>query len=86
MAEQGYSSCSRCRPDLAAAEKTYLYGDADTDGALTAEDARVALRCAVRLALCDELQAILADVDSDGRITPADARKILRAAIKLETI
>ena len=86
MAEQGYSPCSRCRPDLAAAEKTYLYGDADTDGTLTSEDARLVLRRAVRLEVFTDLQTILSDVDSDGAVTPADARRVLRAAIRLEAI
>lgn len=86
MAEQGYDPCARCRPDLAAAKKTYLYGDANTDGTLSAVDARLVLRFAVRLEAFSELQKILSDVDSDGAVTPADARGVLRAAVGLAVL
>ena len=86
MAELGYAPCSRCRPDLAAAEKTYLYGDLDADGRITPADARLVLRCAVFLEVFSDLQTTLADVDADGDVTPADARTVLRAAVGLEAL
>ena len=63
-------------------------GDVDADGAVTASDARLALRCAVGL----EKYArgsdayIACDADRDGTVTAADARLILRAAVGLEVL
>ena len=63
-----------------------LPGDADLDGAVTAEDARLLLRVSVGLDhLGDDPAAFLAaDMDKDGRITAADARAVLRASVGLE--
>ena len=70
-------------PSLAA-----LVGDIDNSGAVTAADARTALRIAVALDSADPGTArfTAADADRDGRITAADARLILRAAVGLETL
>jgi hypothetical protein len=66
----------------------YLPGDADNDGTVTASDARLALRCAVKLEdyAPDSPEFIACDTDHNGSITAADARSILRAAVKLETL
>ena len=63
---------------------TRLMGDLDADGAVTAADARLALRAAVGLEILSEEQKKAADMDGDGEVTAADARKILRAAVGLE--
>ena len=59
-------------------------GDIDRDGAITAADARLALRAAVELEHYEGLTADIADADRNGAITSADARLILRAAVELE--
>lgn len=62
-----------------------LFGDVDGDGAVTATDARAALRDAVELELiASPTDAVYADVDFDGQITAADARAILRMAVALD--
>ncbi len=59
-------------------------GDADGDGTLTPEDARIVLRVSVKLddpgAYADRM-----DVDGDGRIAAEDARLVLRRFVGLET-
>ena len=62
-----------------------LCGDADGDGIITASDARLALRAAVRL---DEYSyndpvLVACDWDCNGNVTPADARMILRYSVGL---
>ena len=66
----------------------YLPGDPDNDGAVTAADARLALRRSVLLEDYAEGSPayIACDVDGNGLITAADARLILRAAVGLETL
>ena len=66
----------------------FLPGDADLDGSVTAEDARLVLRVSVALdTLSEDPAAFLsADVDRDSRITAADARTILRASVGLEQL
>ncbi|MCR5042022.1 MAG: leucine-rich repeat protein, partial [Clostridia bacterium] len=61
-------------------------GDADLDGTVTAADARLALRQAVRLEALSEAAFAAADVDRDGEVTPADARAILRHVVGLEQL
>ena len=63
-------------------------GDIDNDRAVTAADARTALRIAVELesAIPGSARFIAADADGDGAVTAADARLILRAAVGLETL
>ena len=66
--------------------ETYLFGDVDRDGLITAADARSALRKAVGLELYEagSYEFFMCDVDFDGTVTAADARLILRAAVNLE--
>lgn len=83
-----YKSC-----DYSVLVQGYPMGDVDLDGAVTAADARLALRAAVGLeefAAAEEwtdlIQCCQGDVDNDGEITAGDARTILRAAVGLEHI
>lgn len=61
-----------------------LPGDIDFDGAVTATDARLALRVSVGLDSLSAQSTRIADVDKDGQITAADARLILRASVGLD--
>ena len=67
-------------PVLAAS----VLGDADGDGKLSPEDARIVLRVSVKL---DDpgAYADLMDVDGDGKITAEDARLVLRRCVGLES-
>ena len=58
-------------------------GDADGDGAISPEDARIVLRFSVGLATIAPEYLPYCDVDNDGRITPADARLVLRFSVGL---
>lgn len=63
----------------------YKPGDVDLNGAVTAEDARLALRASVGLEdlKTDLIRFLGADMDEDGVITSADAREILRLSVGL---
>ena len=65
---------------------TYLPFDVDLDGAVSAADARLALRVSVGLETLAEITPAFfsADSDGDGQITADDARHILRASVGLE--
>ncbi|MBQ6067833.1 MAG: zinc finger-like domain-containing protein [Clostridia bacterium] len=65
----------------------YEIGDVDNDGAISAADARLALRASVGLEKMekDTQRFLSADADIDGKITSADARLILRVSVKLDT-
>lgn len=60
--------------------------DLNRDGNVTAADARLALRIAVRLDFADALTKTAANVDGDDIVSAADARFILRMAVGLEDI
>lgn len=60
-------------------------GDADRDRAITAADARLALRTAVRLDVPSDVLKYAMDTDGDGKVTANDARTLLRIAVGLET-
>ena len=85
-------SCSRCEyyedRVIPVKENTYLLGDVDQDGKITASDARLALRCSVGLEkyASDSAPFLAGDVDRDGRITAGDARTILRVSVHLESL
>ena len=66
-------------PSLAAG-----VGDINADGAVTAADARLALRFAVDLETPVGRQRLAADADHDGVLSAADARLILRVVVELE--
>lgn len=78
------------RVDAFAIQKpqiTVMVGDVDDDGAVTAADARLALRHAVKLeGSCTGRTFVACDADFDGHISSYDARAILRCAVKLEVI
>ena len=63
-----------------------LKGDVNSDGKITAADARLALRLSAGLETIDKLKVEISVIDynGDGKITAADARKILRKAAGLE--
>lgn len=61
-----------------------MLGDANNDRKITAIDARLILRIAIKLEkVLDDDMFIRCDVNKDGKITPTDARLVLRAAMKL---
>ncbi len=60
-----------------------LRGDADSNGRITAADARLVLRFAAKLQKYTQSQAEISDMNDDRRITSADARLILRISAQL---
>ena len=63
--------------------ETYLNGDVDNDGRVSASDARLTLRAGAGLEKLSPVAAEAADVNGDGRITAKDARSILRYAARI---
>ena len=63
-----------------------IRGDVDSDGEITARDARLALRASARLEDLPAERFATVDLDGDGKVTAAEARKILRVSAKLETL
>ncbi len=63
-----------------------VQGDIDSDGEITATDARKALRASAQLEKLSIAQKGAADVDVNGEITAVDARAILRASAGLEAL
>ena len=61
-----------------------VVGDADGDGRVTSADARIVLRCSVRLDDIGKYVFAACDYDGDEAITPADARMILRRSVGLK--
>ena len=64
--------------------ETYLRGDINMDGEITASDARSILRVGADLDQIDDTGKIIADVNEDGEITASDARMVLRVSAGLE--
>lgn len=62
-----------------------LVGDVDFNGKVSAADARLVLRQAVKIQSFDEYQAKVGDVDFSGKITASDARLVLRVSIGADT-
>lgn len=62
------------------------YADIDSDGKVTAADARLTLRAAVGLDKLNDTEKSAADLDFDGKVTAADARLVLRVAVKLDSL
>ena len=69
---------------IPAIDNSFVPGDVNGDGKITASDARLALRISAKVDTPDERQTKAADITGDGKITAADARKILRMAAKIE--
>lgn len=63
---------------------SFLKGDVDSDGKITAADARTILRASAGLENLSAAQKKTADVNNDGKITAADAREVLRESAGLE--
>lgn len=63
-----------------------VYGDTDCDGAVSASDARLALRTSVGLEsyAAESAEYKAANVDSADQLSASDARLILRASVGLE--
>ena len=75
-------------PVSALAGTPFAPGDPSGDGEVTAEDARLCLRCAVGLESFaeDSPEYLACDVDEETGVSAADARLILRVAVGLETL
>ena len=63
-----------------------VFGDVNSDGSITADDARTVLRASVGLTQLSDEEKIFADMNRDGRITADDARTILRISVDLEPV
>lgn len=61
-------------------------GDVNSDGKITAGDARLVLRHSARVKKLPDSVLPAADVNGDNAVNAADARKVLRCAAKLEKI
>lgn len=81
--------CTVCGAERteSVAKLAYILGNLnpDKDSEITVEDARLALRLAVKLDTPTGIQELAGDVDGKNGITVEDARLILRVAVKLET-
>lgn len=64
--------------------KTLRRGDVNSDGSITATDARTILRAAATLTTLTDEQKLVADVDGNGKVTAKDARMVLRVSAKLD--
>ncbi len=73
----------KCQVDLNRSYVSFLKGDSDSDGKITAADARKILRTAAKLENLEGQDFRNADVDSDGKITAADARDVLRKSASM---
>lgn len=61
-------------------------GDLNSDDKVSAADARLALRLAVKLDSSTRELTVVADVDENGAVNASDARSILRVSAKLQTV
>ena len=61
-----------------------ILGDVDCDGAVTVNDARAALRAAVKLDILKGASLDAARVLGNSTVTVDDARAILRVVVKLD--
>lgn len=62
----------------------YVMADVNSDGRITAADARLALRGAAKVENLTQVQRVAADVNANISVTAADARLILRKAAGLD--
>lgn len=68
-------------------EENIIYlGDANTDGKVTTQDARIILRFSLRLEKLTKRQCVFSDYNDSGYISSADARLVLRTALRLEPL
>ncbi len=61
-----------------------IIGDLDDSGAITTQDARLALKIAAGQKKVDEDHLIIGDIDEDGEITTSDAKDILAMAAGID--
>ena len=78
--------CKSCNKSEKKTVGKISLGDTNDDGAVKSDDARLALRFAVKLEEADERQFVAADINNDKVVNSADARIILRVAVELENI
>ncbi|MCH5198165.1 MAG: hypothetical protein J1E34_04580 [Oscillospiraceae bacterium] len=77
-------TCEVCGNSFTEKTPSPAYCDVNLDGSVTASDARLALRAAVKLDNLIEESAVAADADNSKDVTAADARLILRIAVELD--
>lgn len=65
-------------------EETFMRGDVNEDGRITAADARLVLRVSASLEIVSGTQQKAADIDKNGVVTASDARAILRFTAGLQ--
>lgn|GEM_PF-6684176 len=61
-----------------------VIGDLDSDGKVTALDARICLRASARLESLSRICILASDADGDENLTASDARRILRTSARLD--
>ena len=62
-----------------------LLGDLDSNGKITAADARAILRISAKLDAPTETARLAGDLDSNGKITAKEARSVLRFSARLQS-
>ena len=62
---------------------TDMLGDADGNGKITTNDAKLVLQYVVKLIGADDLNLKVCDVDGNGSITTNDAKLILQYVVEL---
>ncbi len=65
---------------------SFLKGDANGDGRITAIDARIALQIAAGLNTPTDEMVKLLDMNDDGKVSAVDARTVLQIAAGIETV
>ena len=75
----GDGKCDNCGQAMG------LRGDANLDGKVLANDARLVLRASAKLETLEGQGFINCDLNGDGKLLAGEARKILRFSAKLET-
>ncbi len=85
-----FFQCLFCgeKKSLSSYTRYYPYGDVNGDYAVTAEDARLALRASVQIEEYDLASRVFccADYDGNGQISAADAREILLTSVNQRDI
>lgn len=70
--------------DSFAIQKSTLLGDANCNGKVETEDARLILQMALEIVPVSEGDVKICDVDGDGKITVTDARRVLCMALEID--
>ncbi|MBR5496919.1 MAG: glycosyl hydrolase family 25 [Clostridia bacterium] len=70
--------------DMNIAYVSFLRGDVNSDGKITAADARLALRFSAGLENLTQTQQYTADMNDDSKVTAADAREILQKSAEVQ--